>query len=387
MSFDNIWDENSQGTAAGFFYPQQIGDPDYVDEHGNSLVKEALQFDAFQEAAKKKTLSQSEFIRWRAQRARCGREAFSSGSDNIFPSADIVEQRNKIEQNPDFKFFHRAGQLIRTNKGIKFKSNEILSNEGIKVHDPILNFPLKNGQDVTGCYVEWVSPYRDVESGRIPDKLYRIWHDPYAHDKDKKELTIKDSLGVAFVYERSNPYTYSKGDMIVASLVGRPKSIDEYNENLLRLAEYWNAQIMFENDRGDVKGYFARARKSHLLVDEPDLEWVAHLKGKTGRGKGMNMTTDRKADAAIFLRDWLLTPRGKDSNGVERINLHYIYDAAFLSELLKWNLNGNFDRVSAALVGMFDIKETFATKIKSAPAAAKKSFFTALFNNKPQDLY
>lgn len=387
MSFDNVWDENSKGTAAGFFYPQQTGDPDYVDEHGNSLETQALAYDASQETIKKKTLSQSEFIRWRAQRARCGREAFSSGSDNIFPSADIVEQRNRIEQNPDFKYFHRAGQLVRTNNGIKFRLNDILSNEGVKVHDPILNFPLKNGQDVAGCYVEWVSPYKEPESGKIPDKLYRIWHDPYAHDKDKKNLTIKDSLGTAWVYERSNNLTYSKGDMIVASIVGRPDSVDDYNESLLRLSEYWNAQVMFENDRGDVKGYFARAKKSHLLVDEPDLEWVAHLKGKTGRGKGMHMTTERKAQAAIFLRDWLKQSRGVDSNGVERINLHYIYDAAFLSELLKWNLTGNFDRVSAALVGMYDIKETFATKIKTASPAAKKSFFQALINRQEQDLY
>ena len=40
--------------------------------------------------------------------------------------------------------------------------------------------------------------------------------------------------------------------MIVASYVGRPETQDEYNYNLFLLAKYYNAQIGFENDRGEV---------------------------------------------------------------------------------------------------------------------------------------
>lgn len=382
MAFDNIWDDGCKGTASGFFYPQEIGDPDFVDDHGNSLTEKALEFHEAQLILQKKIKTQSDFVRWCAQRARNGKEAFSSGSDNIFPSADIIEHKSNIEHNPDYKYLGRAGVLIRTETGIRFKLNDIIKAEGKKIHEPITNFPLKNGQDVTGCYVEWFSPHRDPLTGKIPKGLYRIWHDPYAHDKDKKDITIRDSLGVTYVYERVNNLTPGRGDYIVACYIGRPESMEDYNENLLKIAEYWNAQVMFENDRGDVKGFFARRRRLDLLADEPELEFVAHLRGKVNRGKGINMTTPRKAQAAIYLRDWLRQLRARDIFGNERINLHYIYDAALLSELLKWNDKGNFDRVSACLVGMFDIKECFNMQIKEPQKQTKDSFFNrSLFTN------
>lgn len=375
MAYDNIWDEGCRGTPAGFFYPQEIGDPLYIDEHGNSMVKEALQAHEIKTAIAKRTKSQSGFIRWVGQRARCGREAFASGSDNIFPTAEIVDQLARVEHNPDFKYLRRCGELVRTGTGLRFKTNEMLQAEGVKVHEPIFNFPLKKDQDVAGCYVEWFSPYRDPKTGLIPKGLYRIWHDPYAHDKDKKDLVIKDSLGATYVYERLNNVTPGGGDYLVACYIGRPPSTDMYNENLLKIAEYWNAQVMFENDRGDVKGYFTRQRKSHYLADEPELKWVVELQGKSNRQKGINMTPKRKSQGAIYLRDWVMEPRGKDVWGNEKINLHYIYDAAFLRELLKWNLKGNFDRVSAAIVGMYDMKECFDMQVKQPPNPNKESFF------------
>jgi CHAT domain-containing protein len=156
-----------------------------------------------------------------------------------------------------------------------------------------------------------------------------------------------------------------------------------YNENLLKLAEYWNAQVMFENDRGDVKGYFTRAKKAHYLADEPELKWVEHLKGKTNRQKGMNMTIKRKEQGAIYLRDWLITPRGKDVWGNEKLNLHYIYDAALLQELIRWNLKGNFDRVSSLLIGMYDMKECHDMKVRKPKDPTKESFFKRqMYTNK-----
>lgn len=383
MPFDNIWDEGCRGQGAGFFYPQQVGDVAFMDEHGNSLQAEALASHEKKKEIAKKTKSQGSYIRWVGQRATCGQEAFASGSDNIFPSSLIIEQKNKIEHNNDFKYLHRAGELIRMgNGGIRFKTNEMLKAEGHPIHEPIFNFPLKKDQDVHGCYVEWFSPYRDPRTGLIPKGLYRIWHDPYAHDMDAKDLTIKHSLGATYVYERVNNVSGGKGDYLVACYIGRPPTTDQYNEVLLRMAEYWNAQVMFENDRGDVKGYFKRKEALKYLADEPELKWVQELQGKTNRQKGMNMTPKRKSQAAIYLRDWLIEPRGKDAWGNEKTNLHYIYDAGLLQELLRWNLKGNFDRVSAMLVGMFDMKECFDMEVRTPPPPGKESFFNRrMFTN------
>ena len=55
MAFENIWDEGCRGTGAGFFYPQEIGDPVYMDEHGNSKKEEAIKAHEIKKEIARKT--------------------------------------------------------------------------------------------------------------------------------------------------------------------------------------------------------------------------------------------------------------------------------------------------------------------------------------------
>jgi hypothetical protein len=193
------------------------------------------------------------------------------------------------------------------------------------------------------------APYRD-QHGNIPYNLYIIVHDPYALDTEGGE-----SLGAAYVIKRVNAYS-KPDDIIVASYVGRPGSQDEYNENLFKLAEYYNAKIGFENDRGAVTQYAKRFKLLRWLKEEVEIidqSSNVHIR-KLGRHWGMSMgSKNRKMQAQIYLRDWLLEQRGVDEDGNPRYNFHYIYDIGLLDELIRYHPKGNFDRVSALLVGMF----------------------------------
>jgi len=58
--------------------------------------------------------------------------------------------------------------------------------------------------------------------------------------------------------------------------------------------------------------------------------------------------------------------------------LHYIYDLALLDELIKYNRRGNFDRVSALLVGMFNLIALFNRTVEKAEeesVTSNESFF------------
>lgn len=383
MVFDNIWDDGMKGTGCGFFYPQHLNLEPHIDEHGNTLVKQAKE-SIERDRARQKQISKSayDYSKYIGQRAESPREAFARTGESIFPIADISAHLAKVEKDPDYKYLARVGQLVKDNGKIKFKTNEELEATGVPIHEPIFTHQIEKNIDPHGCYVEWVSPYKDRLTNTIPKGMYRVWHDPYAQDKTKDNITIKDSLGCAYVYQRVNNLTSGAGDILVASLIGRPERMDEYNENLLRLAEYWNAEVMFENNRGDVKGYFARAKKLHLLADEPDLEWEKEIRKVRKIGKGMNMNDARKGRGAIYLRDWLTQVRGTDENGNEKRNLDYIYDTGLLKELLKWNLKGNFDRVSTLLVGMYDMHECFNKEIEAVKPIDTTSFFNRpLFTN------
>jgi hypothetical protein len=146
--------------------------------------------------------------------------------------------------------------------------------------------------------------------------------------------------------------------MIVASYIGRPNSTDEYNENLFKLAQYYNAKIGFENDRGDVISYAKRMRLLQYLEEEFEIEYNSNMpKSSVKRGYGMHMTPQRKAQGELYLRDWLKTQRGRTMNGEYKLNMHLIYDPALLEELIKYNRDGNFDRAMALMVGMYFLKE------------------------------
>jgi len=153
--------------------------------------------------------------------------------------------------------------------------------------------------------------------------------------------------------------------MIVASYVGRPDTSDEYNRNLFMLADYYGCKIGFENDRGEIIPYAKRHRKMHKLQEEFEMLDKKELQSKkVKRQYGMHMTEGRKRQGEIYIRDWLNTPRSTDEDGKTLLNLHKIYDPAFLAELIKFNHKGNFDRVMSFMIGMFHTRELYNAEVK-----------------------
>ena len=127
--------------------------------------------------------------------------------------------------------------------------------------------------------------------------------------------------------------------------------------------------------------YAKRTRNLKWLL--PEAEIFSKSDGvsirKLGRTYGTSMgSKERKGQAEIYLRDWLRTPRGVSESGEKKLNLHYIYDLALLDELIKYNRKGNFDRVSALLVGMFHLIALFNRTVEKAEEledTSNESFF------------
>ena len=58
------------------------------------------------------------------------------------------------------------------------------------------------------------------------------------------------------------------------------------------------------------------------------------------------------------------TPRNTSEDGKQILNLHKIYDPALLTELIKFNHVGNFDRVMALMIGMYHTRELYNAEVK-----------------------
>jgi hypothetical protein len=86
-----------------------------------------------------------------------------------------------------------------------------------------------------------------------------------------------------------------------------------------------------------------------ILRDEDLIKYIGH----GNKSVGTNATATTNVWARRLIRDWLLSPAYSQRNNESednvnlKLNLHTIRGKALLEELLKWNPDGNFDRVSA----------------------------------------
>lgn len=396
LSFNNIWDDDMRGHECGFFVASYMGKEGFVDEHGNSNVRGAIEFETKMRERKKRSKDAKKLSDYVMEEPFCPQEAFSRDSSGIFPGAELEAQLRRVQKDEDIKALARTGNLIRTPEGVIFKDKLFMTKEELKhYHPPIVNFPIKKDDDVHGCFVMWSPPYRSTVAnvglnfgskhtlipGQIPKKLYRIWHDPFAINKQGKEITSQDSLGVFYVYERNNNFTIGGGDRIVAEFRGRPDTTDEFNEIMFMAAEYYDAEIQYEANRGDVYDYAKKHKLLHRLADEPDVIKKKDSQGKPSGKKGITMNDVRKLDGVIYVRDWLVQRRFNVDDGVSCLNLHYIYSETLLKELLRFNLiKGNFDGVSTLIIGQYDIKEQFFVEIqKPVPPSTDNIFNRPLY--------
>lgn len=379
IGVENIWDEGALGTFAGYFTPayRDIG---FTDENGNSLTDKAkAHYDSLRAIAEKSP-DGSNILKTKAEKPYCPREATLITSGNPFLSAELLEHITELKNKR-----LRAGgvlgipaDLIYTPEGVKHTLSE---------KKPIPTYPITKDDSIRvnleGVPVIYEIPYKDPKTGQVPPNLYYICNDPYSHDNslDKSNL----SLGASYVIERMNTLTKTKGGIIVASYVGRPKTQDTYNDNLFKLAQYYNAKVASENNTGDTYGYAKRNKLLNYMEKQFTLAYDSVLATKNGmqRTHSMHITGERKKTGLLYLRDWLYEVIANDEESGKPIyRLHTIIDIPLLEEFAKFNDVGNFDRVSALLIGMFQDKEyTYQNKKITNSLSTIESIYLNLQKN------
>jgi len=344
----NVWEEGLEETKTGLFIPAYLNMTGYIDQYGNSNTEAAkTELLVKRDILKKEAKDPAAFTNAIAEDPFTPSEAFLQSNNNIFPIAELSAWEKKLLNSPKDRGFELCGSFTHDEGKIKFNLDD---------SKPIYEFPIKKDADKTGTTVIYNMPYKD-DKGNTPANMYYICHDPYAQDGEGM------SLGAAYVMIRMNNLR-KPDDCIVASYVARPSSMDEYNRNLFMLAEFYNAKIGFENDRGDVISYAKRFKKLEWLQEEFKLPDTKELQSNRNRSFGMHMTDRRKETGEIYLRDWLLTERSVDESGNKILTLHTIYDVGLIRELIKYNRKTNSDRVSAMLVGMFFDRELIHKQLR-----------------------
>ena len=366
MPFENVWDNNARHTVCGFFHPQILNMEPFMDKYGNSLFKEALEFDIKDKSEKATELTVDKWLTYVGQRANKPSEAFKMASENIFSSPGLSKHIANL-QSKITPVFYRDGMLFEENKKVVFKTNNQLINEGNKqyAHPYITDVPFNIKNDFYGCIREYFPPYK--RDGVVPDGLYSIVFDSVGKDK-KSELVInKNSLNSVHVWMHDNIISNMKGRVLVAAYAGRPDEMSIVNKIVLYLSKYYNAKILAEVDRGTIVSDFRLWGELNKLYTDPTVV----LNNKQSDSKTPNYGIvigegDNATEALIYLRDLLYTKMSESEDGEIVYLYHYVYDIPTLLELENFNLSSNFDRISSMRLIPFIEKMRAILKLDNA---------------------
>jgi len=101
------------------------------------------------------------------------------------------------------------------------------------------------------------------------------------------------------------------------------------------------------------------------------IEWKPNL----NTSYGFKATDRTNSWGRELIREWLLEPIENDS---EILNVMRIRSTGLIQELIKWNKDGNFDRVSS-LIGALILDVTMNREIIQAQEKRSKSFAESSF--------
>lgn len=185
--------------------------------------------------------------------------------------------------------------------------------------------------------------------------------DPYDHDQSGT-----NSLGSTFIYKRFQNFE-EYYDIIVAEYTGRPATAEEYYENVRKLLIYYNARLLYENERKGIFPYFTQHHCDYLLADQPDIINDIIGNSKVQRRKGIHMTKQIRDYGEGLIKEWL-----NEEYAPGKKNLTKILSEPLLEELIKTNGIMNVDRVIALIMVMIYREQLHNLKVKEVKEEVRK---------------
>lgn len=358
LSFPNIWDDGQEQTECGFFVPawsnlqsfDDKGNQIFMDKFGNSLKDKAIEELINQRnVIKDGGASQTSIDRFVSERPLKPQEAVLELGKNIFPRKLLMDQLTRIRTNTKIRNMKHIVDLSWDGNG-GVQATEKKSGD-------ITTYHLKKDDKPNGSVVIWEYPIPDAPFG-----LYIGGCDPYDHDS-----SFTNSLGSTFIFKRVRAGE-AWNDVIVAEYTGRPDTAEEYYENVRKLLIFYNARLLFENERKGIYPYFTNKHCDYLLADQPDKIITEVFKdSKVQRRKGCHMTKAIREYGEGLILEWLM-----DEYEPGHLNVERVYSEALIEELIENDGIKNVDRVIALCMVMMYREELYQIKVSAAKEQNKQ---------------
>lgn len=332
----NVYDKNNQGKRYFvFFFPGYINRKGCYNKDGVSDVIQALiEILMNRYRVKYNSTDPNTVIKTIAEVPITPAEAIIKTGVNMFPVTDLTERLGQLDANPrEYDDVYVGDLTINSSKEVEFKPTS---------DQPIREFPHKDNK-IEGAIEIYKLPEKD-RSGRVFDNRYILGCDPYDDDESNTM-----SLGSVYVLDLWT-------DKVVAEYTGRPVFADDFYEICRKMCLFYNGRMNYENNKKGLFAYFSKMNCLYLLTDVLDfLKDKDMVKGSSygNKAKGTNATAAINAYARNLLRSWLLRPvpvvqtiDGEDQE-VMIPNLYTLRSRALIKELILYNSEGNFDRISS----------------------------------------
>lgn len=354
LPMENIWDANSRHAVCGFFFPQ-IWDYEPFIEDGNSLLFASWKDDYDKKHGAEKEKDAGEYNIYVGQRANSPNEAFTNTQENIFHSPELTNHINAIKYDKS-NHFYEDGWYILDDGRVRFVTKQECIEQAIfgsdRFHEYITDVPHNSKTDVHGCIREFYSPIPNDGS------LYFISYDPYRVDKNKEEVSTKNSLASFQVWMRTNSKTPYMGKRLVASYCGRLDTMEAVDKLVLYACLRWNCKVLYEAGTGELVTNFKKWGYRDKLLKDPSSYINRSVDGPRITGYGIVIGDgDIKLEGMRMVRDFLYEIVGKTSDDTPIYRFNQIYDISFLLELDRFIFGRNADRLSSAIVAMFEFRK------------------------------
>lgn len=332
----NVFDKYNQGKPYFvFFFPGYVNRKGCYNEDGVSdIIKALIEILMNRYRVKYNSTDPNTIIKTIAEVPITPAEAIVKTGVNMFPVADLTERIGQLDSNPTEYNDVYVGNLVFGKDGqVEYKPTSA---------QPIRDFPHKDNK-IEGAIEIYQLPEIDRNTGKPYNDRYILGADPYDDDESNTM-----SLGSIFVLDLWT-------DRIVAEYTGRPPFADDYYEICRKLCLFYNGRLNYEYNKKGLFSHFSTRNSLYLLTDVLDFlkEKQMMKDGYGNKSKGTNASPAINAYARSRLRSWLLAPVPimQTIDGEEKEvmvpRLFTVRNRALLKELINYNSEGNFDRISA----------------------------------------
>lgn len=332
----NVYDKVNQGKPYFvFFFPGYINRKGCYNKDGVSdVIKALIEILLNRYRVKYNSSNPNTIIKTIAEIPITPAEAIVKLGVNMFPVTDLTERLGQLDANPLEYDNVYVGDLV-------FNSDNILEYKPTSA-SPIRDFPHKDNK-VVGAIEILEMPEIDKNTNKPFDGRYIGGIDPYDDDESNTM-----SLGSIFILDLWT-------DRIVAEYTGRPLYADDFYEICRKMALFYNARVNYESNKKGLFSHFSIRNSLYLLTDVLEFLKEKQLakEGIGNKAKGTQASAPINAYGRNRLRSWLLSPvpviQKIDNEDKEILvpRLFTLRNRALIKELIGYNTEGNFDRVSA----------------------------------------